>query len=82
MPVCRSLLCAYNLFFLNLFKVRDLRGLIATNGRLPKDNLSLVLRGAALSDTKNGDDVHVKLNDGGKVLSLHLFLSIWYLTFT
>ncbi|RDX76923.1 hypothetical protein CR513_43035, partial [Mucuna pruriens] len=45
-------------------KVRDLRTLIAENDNLPIDNLSLVLRGSALCDMKNGDDVCVHLNDG------------------
>ncbi|KAK7330875.1 hypothetical protein VNO77_25081 [Canavalia gladiata] len=45
-------------------KVRDLRRLIAGNDNLPIDNLSLILRGSALCDMKNGDDVFVQLNDG------------------
>ncbi|TKY55553.1 Ubiquitin supergroup [Spatholobus suberectus] len=45
-------------------KVRDLRRLIAGNDNLPIDNLSLILRGSALCDMKNGDDVYVQLNDG------------------
>ncbi|KAK7263326.1 hypothetical protein RJT34_30914 [Clitoria ternatea] len=45
-------------------KVRDLRRLIAENDNLPIDNLSLILRGSALSDTRNGDDVFIQLNDG------------------
>jgi len=48
--------------------VRDLRRLIASNGHLPVDNLSLILRGTALCDLKNGDDVRMQLNDGGIVL--------------
>ncbi|XP_061368619.1 uncharacterized protein LOC133311574 [Gastrolobium bilobum] len=45
-------------------KVRDLRRLIAGNDHLPIDNLSLILRGTALCDVKNGDDVYIQLNDG------------------
>ena len=48
--------------------MRDLRRLIASNGHLPVDNLSLILRGTALCDLKNGDDVRMQLNDGGIVL--------------
>ncbi|OIW21578.1 hypothetical protein TanjilG_06355, partial [Lupinus angustifolius] len=44
--------------------VRDLRRLIARNNDSPLDNLSLILRGNALCDMKNGDDVYIKLNDG------------------
>nr|KYP55270.1 hypothetical protein KK1_001477 [Cajanus cajan] len=49
-------------------KVRDLRRLIAGNDNLQIDNLSLVLRGSALCDMKNGDDVYVQLNDGDSVI--------------
>ncbi|KAK4260265.1 hypothetical protein QN277_003407 [Acacia crassicarpa] len=49
-------------------KVRDLRGLIASNGRLPIDNLSLILRGTVLCDEKNGDDVYIQLNDGDSLI--------------
>ncbi|XP_057416815.1 uncharacterized protein LOC130711281 isoform X2 [Lotus japonicus] len=45
-------------------KVRDLRRLIASNDHLPIDNLSLILRGTALCDEKNGEDIRVELNDG------------------
>ncbi|KAG4930518.1 hypothetical protein AAZX31_17G148800 [Glycine max] len=45
-------------------KVRDLRRLIAGNDNLQIDNLSLILRGSALYDMKNGDDVYIQLNDG------------------
>ncbi|KAK2969528.1 hypothetical protein RJ640_029821, partial [Escallonia rubra] len=37
--------------------VRDLRKLIAENGRLPIENLRLVLRGNVLHDSKNGDNL-------------------------
>lgn len=44
-------------------KVRDLRRLIASNDSLPIENLSLILRGNALMDVRNGDDVYIQLND-------------------
>ncbi|XP_071701165.1 uncharacterized protein [Rutidosis leptorrhynchoides] len=46
-------------------KVRDLRNLIAGNGRLPLENLKLVLQGNVLHDRKYGDDlsVHFKKRD-------------------
>ncbi|XP_068465244.1 uncharacterized protein [Phaseolus vulgaris] len=44
-------------------KVRDLRRLVAGNVNLPIENLSLILRGCALYDMKNGDDLSVQLND-------------------
>lgn len=50
--------------------MRDLRRLVAGNVNLPIENLSLILRGCALCDTKNGDDVSVQLNDEGIVLVL------------
>jgi len=56
--------------------VRDLRRLIASNGHLPIDNLSLILRGTALCDLKNGDDVRMQLNDGGIVLILIVLFDI------
>ncbi|KAI4327255.1 hypothetical protein L6164_019739 [Bauhinia variegata] len=49
-------------------KVRDLRRLIARNNHLPIDNLSLVLRGNVLCDTKNGDDLSVQLSDGDSLI--------------
>lgn len=52
--------------------MRDLRRLIAGNDNLPNDNLSLILRGSALYDMKNGDDVYVQFKDGGVVLVLIL----------
>lgn len=56
--------------------MRDLRRLIASNGHLPIDNLSLILRGTALCDLKNGDDVRMQLNDGGIVLILIVLFDI------
>jgi len=50
--------------------VRDLRRLVAGNVNLPIENLSLILRGCALYDMKNGDDLSVQLNDEGIVLVL------------
>ncbi|KAK7346825.1 hypothetical protein VNO80_21348 [Phaseolus coccineus] len=44
-------------------KVRDLRRLVAGNVNLPIEKLSLILRGCALCDMKNGDDLSVQLND-------------------
>ena len=52
--------------------MRDLRRLIASNDNLPIDNLSLILRGNALCDMKNEDEVYVQLNDGGIFLVLIL----------
>ncbi|XP_028782478.1 uncharacterized protein LOC114738583 isoform X1 [Neltuma alba] len=49
-------------------KVRDLRGLVASNGRLPIDNVSLILRGNVLCDMKNGEDVYIQLNDGDSLI--------------
>lgn len=54
--------------------MRDLRRLIARNGHLPIDNLSLILRGDVLCDMNNGDDVYIQLNDRGIGLIL-IFLS-------
>lgn len=62
--------------------MRDLRRLVARNNQLPIDNLSLILRGNALCDMKNGDDVYIQLHDGGIVLVLILLFddcSIYYL---
>lgn len=52
--------------------MRDLRRLIASKDHLPIDNLSLILRGTALSDMKNGDDARIELNDGGIILNIIL----------
>lgn len=52
--------------------MRDLRRLIAGNDNLQIDNLSLILRGSALYDMKNGDDVYIQLNDGGILIVLIL----------
>lgn len=63
----------------------DLRRLIASNGHLPIDNLSLILRGTALCDIKNGDDVRIQLNDGGIILILILLFdefAVFTLTFS
>ncbi|PWA89243.1 Ubiquitin [Artemisia annua] len=49
-------------------KVRDLRKLVAGNGRFPLDNLRLVLRGNVLHDTKYGDDVSVHFNNGDTLI--------------
>ncbi|XP_028754291.1 uncharacterized protein LOC114713785 [Neltuma alba] len=49
-------------------KVCDLRGLVASNGHLPIDNVSLILRGNVLCDMKNGEDVYIQLNDGDSLI--------------
>ncbi|KAM0061413.1 putative SAYSvFN domain-containing protein [Helianthus debilis subsp. tardiflorus] len=49
-------------------KVRDLRNLIAGNGRLAQENLKLVLQGNVLHDSKYGDDVSVHFNNGDTVI--------------
>lgn len=49
-------------------KVRDLRNLIAGNGRFPLDNLRLVFQGNVLHDTKYGDDVSVHFNNGDTLI--------------
>ncbi|BAT75747.1 uncharacterized protein LOC124836366 isoform X1 [Vigna umbellata] len=49
-------------------KVRDLRRLVAENVNLPIENLSLILRGCALCDMKNGDELSVQLNDGDSLI--------------
>lgn len=45
-------------------QVRDLRKLVAADKQLPIEGLSLILRGNALVDTKNGDDVFIQLAHG------------------
>ncbi|XP_057520339.1 uncharacterized protein LOC130800747 [Amaranthus tricolor] len=45
-------------------KVRDLRKLVAASKQLPIETLRLISRGSALHDSKNGEDVSVKLSDG------------------
>ncbi|KFK36432.1 hypothetical protein AALP_AA4G123500 [Arabis alpina] len=44
-------------------KVRDLRNVIAEKGRFPVANLRMILRGKALQDEEDGDDVYVTLKD-------------------
>ncbi|KAK3014190.1 hypothetical protein RJ639_008691 [Escallonia herrerae] len=48
--------------------VRDLRKLIAENGRLPIEHLRLVLRGNVLHDSKNGDNVSICFNNGDSLI--------------
>ncbi|CAO2819555.1 unnamed protein product [Amaranthus hypochondriacus] len=55
-------------------KVRDLRKLVAESKQLPIETLRLISRGSALHDSKNGEDVSIKLSDGGKIIG---FLSIF-----
>ncbi|XP_023005519.1 uncharacterized protein LOC111498482 [Cucurbita maxima] len=45
-------------------KVCDLRKLVAERSQLPIGNLKLILRGKILDDSKNDDDVFVRLNHG------------------
>jgi hypothetical protein len=49
-------------------KVHELRKLIAGNGRLPVDNLKLILRGNVLLDTKNGDQVYIQFKNGDSLI--------------
>ncbi|KAL4572609.1 hypothetical protein LXL04_019389 [Taraxacum kok-saghyz] len=49
-------------------KVRDLRNLISGNGRLPLENLSLILQGNVLHDSKYGDDISVHFNNGDTLI--------------
>jgi len=44
-------------------KVRDLRNAIAEKGRFPVANLRMILRGKALQDEEDGDDLYVTLKD-------------------
>lgn len=41
--------------------------MVASNGHLPVENLRLISRGNVLHDTKDGDDIFLQLNDGGKI---------------
>nr|XP_043607665.1 uncharacterized protein LOC122579534 isoform X2 [Erigeron canadensis] len=49
-------------------KVCDLRNLIAGNGRLPLERLSLVLQGNVLHDSKYGEDSTVVFNNGDTLI--------------
>ncbi|KAK4349616.1 hypothetical protein RND71_032371 [Anisodus tanguticus] len=49
-------------------KVHELRKMIAGNRHMPIENLRLVLRGNALHDSENGDDVAVQLNNGDSLI--------------
>lgn len=49
-----------------LIQVRDLRNAIAEKGRFPVANLRMILRGKALQDEEDGDDLYVTLKDEGK----------------
>ncbi|KAG7569247.1 putative domain SAYSvFN [Arabidopsis thaliana x Arabidopsis arenosa] len=44
-------------------KVRDLRNAIAEMGKFPVSNLRMILRGKALQDEEDGDDLYVTLKD-------------------
>ncbi|KAL8112640.1 hypothetical protein AgCh_020084 [Apium graveolens] len=50
-------------------KVHDLRKLVAENGRLPIENLRLILRGKVLRDSKDGNDLFIKLCDGDSMIA-------------
>ncbi|XP_074325907.1 uncharacterized protein LOC141663960 [Apium graveolens] len=50
-------------------KVHDLRKLVAENGRLPIENLRLILRGKVLHDSKDGNDLFIKLCDGDSMIA-------------
>lgn len=50
-------------------KVQDLRKLVAENGRLPIENLRLILRGKVLHDGKDGNDSFIKLCDGDTMIA-------------
>ncbi|KAI3515020.1 hypothetical protein L1887_13769 [Cichorium endivia] len=49
-------------------KVRDLRNLIAGNGRLPLENLRLILQGNVLHDSKYDEDISVQFNNGDTLI--------------
>ncbi|XP_024987139.1 uncharacterized protein LOC112522254 isoform X2 [Cynara cardunculus var. scolymus] len=49
-------------------RVRDLRNLISANGRLPLENLRLILQGNVLHDSKYGDDISVHFNNGDTLI--------------
>ncbi|KAJ4952637.1 hypothetical protein NE237_029469 [Protea cynaroides] len=49
-------------------KVLDLRDLIAKNRHLPIEQLKLILRGEILCDSKNGDDVYLRLCGGDSLM--------------
>lgn len=49
-------------------KVSDLRKLVAENGHLPIETLSLILRGNVLNDKKDGEDMYVQFKDGDSLM--------------
>ena len=49
--------------------MHDLRKLIAQNGDLPSENLTLIWRGNVLHDNENGNDVIIQLKNGGPLLN-------------
>nr|GEV97536.1 putative ubiquitin family protein [Tanacetum cinerariifolium] len=57
-----------SLHLISPIKVRDLRNLIAANGRFPLDNLKLVFQGNVLHDTKYGDQVSLHFNNGDTLI--------------
>jgi len=44
-------------------KIRDLRNAIAEKGKFPVSTLRMILRGKALQDEEDGDDLYVTLKD-------------------
>ncbi|KAL8141789.1 hypothetical protein V2J09_014821 [Rumex salicifolius] len=49
-------------------KVCNLRKLVAENGHLPTETLSLILRGNVLNDKKDGEDIYVQFKDGDSLM--------------
>ncbi|KAJ0985376.1 hypothetical protein J5N97_003732 [Dioscorea zingiberensis] len=67
------ILKAVRILLPSIIKACDLRKLVASKCALPADQLKLVLRGKTLHDKKNdrddGDDVLVRLENGGKAVA-------------
>ncbi|KAF3555731.1 hypothetical protein F2Q69_00011222, partial [Brassica cretica] len=57
--------------------VRDLRNAIAEKGRFPVANLRMILRGKALQDEEDGEDVYVTLKDEVQKFKLPPSASRW-----
>jgi hypothetical protein len=53
-------------------KIRDLRNAIAEKGKFPVSTLRMILRGKALQDEEDGDDLYVTLKDQGKQVLLKM----------
>lgn len=52
----------------SLINVKELRNLVAAVDHLPVDRVKLILRGEVLHDSKNGDDVHLRLKDRDSII--------------